>query len=746
MSSGGVTITSEQGKVDDLQSIIGGSQYGADISQIFGTGRVAGNLVWCAKPVEHQRTTSSTQGGKGGGGEVTTTTTYYWYTCSFAVLLCRGPVYGVSKIWASGALIYDLSDTADAGSVSASNMLLANHLTIYTGTSTQGQDPTIVSDKGAANTPAYRDRVLLVFRDVDLSPYGNRVPTMQAEVVEYGQLFGGNQITPLKRGAGAVLSQLCQGAGIPPAKIDVSQLTDELHGITTVRGTYREVAQHILDAFAIRPVFSGNVLKFRPTNLTAVDAVITAADLGAANSGTLGTRVATKRKRDFDLPRRVTVGYADITRQDERNSQTFRRMAPGGSKNDVTLDLPMLLDSATAAKIAETRCFRDWVERDSYTMPLGPKYMKLDAGDILTVNDGATTYRMRAKKIAFGYNGQVKIDGVAYNPAVSNSTAGGAAGDPMNPTIPVIGTTVAHLLDLPALRDDIADARMFFAAAGTSAGWKAATIYVSVDSGVSYSSMGRLETKSVIGATVAALHDAPESGSAYWDDTSYVDVDMVSGTLESVPDAMMKNGVNGALVGDEIIQFGVATLIATKRYRLSRLLRGRRGTEWAMTGHVAGERFVLLSTMGTATMQTANRDATRDYKVVPNGQELADVSAQTWTWTAEGLRPFSPVQAAAARDGSNNIALTWIRRSRIGQEMPSGTDIPLGEDAEAYEVDVLDGLGNVVRTIKPLSTAAASYPAADQVTDFGSVQPSCRFQIYQLSQTVGRGRGLDVTL
>lgn len=739
------TVTSEEGRVDDLQSILGGSQYGANIPHLLGTGRMAGNLVWAAKPVEHVRVTETTTGD--GKAEVTQVTTTYWYTCSFAVMLCAGPVYGVSKIWAAGTMIYDLSNTASAGSVEASNRLLANHLTIYTGTDTQGQDSTIVADKGAANTPAYRGRVILVFRDLDLTPYGNRLPLINAEVVEYGELFGGNQITPKKRSVAAVLTDLCSRAGINPALVDVSALTDELYGIQAERGTYRDFAQHLIAAYAIRPCASGNMLKFRPSTLSSVDVTVDPADLGTSTVDKIGQRLKLKRKRDFGLPRKVQVTYSDINRQDERSTQTRRRMAPGGSSNDIAIDLPMLLDAATAAKIAETRLFRDWVERDTYELPLGPKYLKLDAADILSLTDGATTHKFRAKKIAYGYNGQLKIDAVAYDPAASVSSATGTSGSPTNSTIPSIGSTTGYMLDLPALRDDLADARLFFAAAGASAGWRAAMVYGSADGGVSYSAVGRLNAKSTIGLTVAALPNAPALGATFWDDVSTVDVDLLAGTLESLDEIAVRGGANAAIIGNEIIQFGTATLISTGRYRLSHLLRGRRGTEWAMTGHAAGERFILLSTIGTAAVQLSAINASRLYKIVPDGLNLSDVSAQSFIWTGEVLRPFSPVQAKASRNGTTgDITLTWIRRSRVGQEMPSGADIPLGEASEVYEVDVLNSSGVVVRTIKPLTSATAIYTGGEQNADFGGWQSSVRFNIFQMSETVGRGRVLDVTL
>ncbi|MET0155564.1 MAG: hypothetical protein ABW189_05615 [Rickettsiales bacterium] len=75
---------------------------------------------------------------------------------------------------------------------------------------------------------------------------------------------------------------------------------------------------------------------------------------------------------------------------------------------------------------------------------------------------------------------------------------------------------------------------------------------------------------------------------------------------------------------------------------------------------------------------------------------------------------------AGERDGSGNLTITWIRRTRIGGEWADGADAPLSEETEAYEIDIMDG--------------------ADQTADFGSPQASVDVVVYQLSALVGRGR------
>jgi hypothetical protein len=66
--------------------------------------------------------------------------------------------------------------------------------------------------------------------------------------------------------------------------------------------------------------------------------------------------------------------------------------------------------------------------------------------------------------------------------------------------------------------------------------------------------------------------------------------------------------------------------------------------------------------------------------------------------------------------------------------------VPLGEASEAYKVDILDGPeGDVVRTLDGLTSPAAAYTAADQVTDFGSPPPVVHVRVFQLSAVIGRG-------
>jgi hypothetical protein len=94
------------------------------------------------------------------------------------------------------------------------------------------------------------------------------------------------------------------------------------------------------------------------------------------------------------------------------------------------------------------------------------------------------------------------------------------------------------------------------------------------------------------------------------------------------------------------------------------------------------------------------------------------------------------VHVRASRAGGD-VSITWLRRTRIGGDSWETPDVPLSEDGESYEVDILDG-ASVVRTLTA-STPGVVYAAVEQTADFGSAQPSYDIRIYQLSSSYGRG-------
>src|SRR5690606_30029345 len=169
----GPDVRTEGPRLGDLT--VTSSAYGASIAIGYGTLRMAGNMIWSSGIREQQNVTRTRAGGKGGGG-ATQTSVSYAYFASFALSFGEGPAEDVLRIWADGKLIYD--KTGASPDVAKPNL----RFRFYPGSETQLPDPLIEAHVGAGRAPAHRGLCLIVFEDLALADYGNRIPNITAEI------------------------------------------------------------------------------------------------------------------------------------------------------------------------------------------------------------------------------------------------------------------------------------------------------------------------------------------------------------------------------------------------------------------------------------------------------------------------------------------------------------------------------------------------------------------------------------
>lgn len=161
----GGTIKQEGPRLESLDVMT--SQEGAPLHYIAGRTAIAGEVIWAARLREVVSTdTEKVGGGKGGSQKVETTS--YSYFASFAVSLGEGPIAHMGRIWLDGR-VADIGDLINAGKVR-----------FYPGDETQGPDPLIQAIEGAA--PGYRGTSYVVFEDLPLEDFGNRIPQVKVEV------------------------------------------------------------------------------------------------------------------------------------------------------------------------------------------------------------------------------------------------------------------------------------------------------------------------------------------------------------------------------------------------------------------------------------------------------------------------------------------------------------------------------------------------------------------------------------
>jgi hypothetical protein len=108
----------------------------------------------------------------------------------------------------------------------------------------------------------------------------------------------------------------------------------------------------------------------------------------------------------------------------------------------------------------------------------------------------------------------------------------------------------------------------------------------------------------------------------------------------------------------------------------------------------------------------------------------------------DGLLPLPPGHLRASRDAGGDIALSWIRRSRADTGNWAVLEVPL-DGAEGYAVEIVAG-GSPVRRLE-VASPAASYLAADQIADFGSLPAAFDWRVRQLSPAYGDGHATGAT-
>lgn len=202
------------GKLNDLR--VSSASYGRGIPKLWGTMRVTGNMFWSTEFREEKVYISSKGKPKSSGkgqkmekkGKAQPVYKYYAY---FAMGLCEGPVDEVLRIWADNNLIYNKYNPDDDDLVGPGFTTQDDDRTgkssqrsaggkkgngghsgrfmyrFYDGSEEQMPDPYMVGKEGAENVPAYRGLSYLMFDNFALEDFGNRIPTITAEIASKSQ-------------------------------------------------------------------------------------------------------------------------------------------------------------------------------------------------------------------------------------------------------------------------------------------------------------------------------------------------------------------------------------------------------------------------------------------------------------------------------------------------------------------------------------------------------------------------------
>ncbi|MEJ2227036.1 MAG: glycoside hydrolase/phage tail family protein [Alphaproteobacteria bacterium] len=520
---------------------------------------------------------------------------------------------------------------------------------------------------------------------------------------------------------------------------DVSQLSGSMAGyVIDGISSARDALQPLETAFFFDSYEAQGEVRFAHRGRAGSAASLTPDDL--VESSADAALYELRRGQETDLPRAAKVTYIDSDRDYAQKVAEGRRIA-GASGRVSQARLPIVTSYDLARTMAETMVQEAWAARERVTFALPPSQLALDASDMVTFTAGGRSWPLRLTSATLGADGiaaeALSIERALYEPF--------AAPVRMQTAVePVIyGAADVAFMDLPLIRGD--EVAYVGNVAAIASPWPGGVAVYRSPTTSGYELKALVDTPAVMGTTQTDFYSGPTSR---WDNGNTLRVTLAGGELTSADEVLVLGGSNLAAVqnasGDwEVIQFTTATLVGTLTYDLTGLLRGQYGTEAAMADPVAaGARFVLLDTSITQVDMTADDVGLAfNWKYGPSPYDIGNsayASKLAYSFDGVGLRPLSPCHVRGVFNGGGDLFIAWLRRTRQGGDGWAQTEVPLGEDSEAYEVDIMNG-ASVMRTIAS-STPAITYTAAQQTSDFGAPQSSYTVRVYQISASYGRGQ------
>lgn len=672
------------------------SAYGSAIPRLFGTLRVAGTVIWATDLREDRQ--------KSGGGKGKPSVTNYSYSASFAVALSARPVRAVRRIWADGKLLRG----------AAGDWKTETGFRLYTGSEGQAVDPLMAGAEGAAASPAYRGIAYAVFENLQLADFGNHIPSLTFEV---------------EADAGAV--------ALDTIVSDLSSGDARATGATTLGG-YAASGDSVRGAIealaAVAPLsISDDGERLHLGEAGEASIALDPGELGSSADDDRADRREIERAAAGTLPDEIAVEYYEPARDYQSGLQRARRGGPG--RRVEKIELAAALAAADAKRIAELRLAEAWAGRARAKTTLPWRRIGVRPGASVTLGDTGARYRVAGWSLERMVV-RLTLAGTAPASAVSGVASPGRGVSEVDTEL---GTTLVELLDLPPLDDSAQTVpRLWIAAAGTRPGWRRAALIASRDDSVSWDELGATAAPAILGRALEAL--APGDASLFDNKTAITIALPHDGMwLESRDDDALIAGANLAMIGEELIQFGRADPLGGNRFRLSRLLRGRRGTEAAMVAHDAEERFVLIDarTLVPYELPVAALGAT--VRVLASG--VADTNPAEALALAAGraLRPPPPVHLTAHWLDDGTLRFDWTRRSRTGWAWLDGGDASLGEETERYRLTIAPSTGRM-RTVETM-TPSYAYAPADQIADGAAMASSVTISVSQLGAIAASSPG-----
>ena len=546
----------------------------------------------------------------------------------------------------------------------------------------------------------------------------------------------------------ALVRHLCRRAGLADAQIDASRLTGAVEGFMLASlESPKQTIGSLSRMFAFDAAeIDGRIVFVHRGRGTGP--VITLEDLVDTGEGDI---IEMTRAQETELPQALKWTTSRADEEYDTGAAEARRQTVLAERVQAEQ-----FPAAVSPEETERQCRRAlaeaWAGRESAKFGLPLSRLALEPGDALRVqHDGVET---RFRIVSTGDGEARTVDVVREDLQAFDQPAGPSRNASMLSTVAFSPPAVA-ILDLPQLIPSVPAHQPLLAA--FTVPWPGAlAVYSSVEGGA-WQRAATLPAPAIMGKVVDPFYGAP---AGRWDYGNVLTVDLLSGQLASATESAVLNGANAIAVSGpsgtwEVVQFCNAELVSPNRWRLTKLLRGARGTEHMIQNPAAagGMVVVLNAALRPLPITVEDLGTPIHLRIGPAQKPVSDRAFRSVLFTPRGvgLKPWSPDHLTepwrVGRTG-DAITLRWIRRTRVpaGDSWDS-VEVPLAEETQEYRVEIMDG-ASVVRTFEP-TAPAITYTAAQQTDDWGAPLERgtiMKVRVRQISQAVGDGVPLIIFL
>jgi len=461
--------------------------------------------------------------------------------------------------------------------------------------------------------------------------------------------------------------------------------------------------------------------------------------------------VPRERAEELELPRQITIKYLDRETNYEVGAEgSSRQVTDANDERVVTVNVT--LDKDKAIQAAHVLLYREHQQRETLTIRLTEQYQYLTPTDIVTIDDNGDAREILLLEESENPNGFIEFQAVPeFTPIYTQTMTGSGSSADYADIVDQNGPALLVWLDIPIMDRTDDNLGVYAAAAGYLSSWSGHDLFKYSAESSQYNRITRFVDQADAGRAEDALGDHT-TGAIDW--TNSVTVRLAGpGSLASSTEAavIQDRNINRAVLGREgryeVLQFITATALGDGRYTLTGLLRGRRGTNYAIGNHASGDLFAVLAPATAIRLFYASTDIgeTITHKFAGSDESIDDVSTIGLEFDGVALLPFAPAAIAAAQSGADWV-IDWTPRSRLAGALVPNQASETDPEIASYTVDFLDGSDVVKGTYTvTVGTETRTYTSAEQTADFGSAQSDIVVVVYQKGTTLDReGHGIKL--